>query len=95
MSEKIPVGSISLIRKGDQFASCEIDFNENVNNKEGAVIVLDMLRHCMNSSAWITSQVMTVPDQEVRDAQIEREGDTESDPDTSTDSRSEQDLNAS
>ena len=94
MSDKIPVGSISLIRRGEQFISCEIDFNENVNNKEGAVIVLDMVRHCLNSSAWITSQVMTAPDREVSDAQIKREGDTTSNPDTSVDSTGDQDTDA-
>lgn len=94
MSDKIPVGSISLIRRGEQFISCEIDFNENVNNKEGAVIVLDMLRHCLNSSAWITSQVMTAPDREVSDARVEREGDTTSNPDPSVDSTGDQDTDA-
>ena len=40
MSEKIPVGSISLIQRGDKFTACEIDFGENVRNKEGAVLSL-------------------------------------------------------
>tara|TARA_A100000164_G_C21353485_1_gene516426 strand:- start:3 stop:287 length:285 start_codon:yes stop_codon:yes gene_type:complete len=94
MSDKIPVGSISLIQRNDKFTACEIDFGENVRNKEGAVIVLDMLRQCMNSSAWITSQVMTVPDQEAADAQTEGTGDKTSDPDTSADNPSENKLNA-
>lgn len=69
----IPVGTVYIVQQGDEFTSVQLGFNENVQNKVGAVTILDMLRNNMDRSGWTTETVMRVKDAQP-DTQAEGSG---------------------
>lgn len=62
MAKEIHVGNIFMMvdDDGKKFHGMEMLFTKNVENINGATVVLDALKSSMNSSAWMLNTVLRV-----------------------------------
>lgn len=62
MAKEIHVGNVFMMvdDDGKKFRGMEMLFTSNVENVNGATVVLDALKSSMNSSAWMLNTVLRV-----------------------------------
>jgi hypothetical protein len=74
--EYVRVAEVVLVKDGDNFVGAELGFGTNVNNKDGAALVLNMLGDAMRNVTWTFNTLMRVADAQTN-AQADGSGDTD------------------
>lgn len=86
--EFIEVGKMYLVKDGETFTGLEFMTSENVTTRNACAELIDFMKQCANNSTWVVNTVLRV--KENNDAQINTQGDNNSNQDRERDRQIEE-----